>query len=249
MPVCLKCGRPVPVEPPGNLNAICPDCGPAAGSAQAEGEAANGPGGRRLRLRRPAVTFALIGVNVLVYLGMVLGGVSPMQPNSLQLIRWGADFGPLTLTGQWWRLLSSNYVHIGLVHLALNMWCLFDLGFLAENLYGRWTFLALYLCTGVGGSLASLVRNPLTVSAGASGAIFGVAGALISTLHFGDLPLARESLKTSLRSLLLFAGYNLVYGFLKGGIDNGAHLGGLASGPAAAAAPPPETGRAGAGAA
>ncbi len=176
------------------------------------------------------MTFALIGVNALVYLAMVLGGVSPMQPSSLQLIHWGADFGPLTLTGQWWRLLSSNYVHIGLVHLALNMWCLFDLGFLAENLYGRWTFLALYLCTGISGSLASLVRNPLTVSAGASGAIFGVAGALITTLHYGDLPLARHTMKASLRSLLLFAGYNLAYGFLKGGIDNGAHLGGLVSG-------------------
>lgn len=176
------------------------------------------------------MTFALIGVNALVYLAMVLGGVSPTQPNSLQLIRWGADFGPLTLTGQWWRLLSSNYVHIGLLHLALNMWCLFDLGFLAENLYGRWTFLALYLCTGISGSLASLVRNPLTVSAGASGAIFGVAGALITTLYLGDLPLARHTLKTSLGSLLLFAGYNLAYGFFKGGIDNGAHLGGLVSG-------------------
>jgi len=230
----------VPASSSGHLSETCPACDDAhpatatpalsASAAATAAPAAHQPEARRFVLRRPVLTFALIGVNALVFAMMLLGGVPLMQPNSLQLIRWGADFGPLTLTGQWWRLLTSNYVHIGLLHLALNMWCLFDLGFLAENLYGRWTFFAVYLATGLSGSLASLVRNPVGVSAGASGAIFGVAGALITTLYLGDLPLARHTLKLSLRSLLLFAGYNLIYGFVKGGIDNGAHLGGLVSG-------------------
>ncbi len=176
------------------------------------------------------VTLALVGICVLVFVAMVAKGVSWTQPNSEQLVRWGADFGPLTLTGQWWRLLTAMFVHIGIVHLALNMWCLWDLGLLAEHLYGPKTFFALYMISGLAASLVSLGRNPLVVTAGASGAIFGLAGALIATLHFGKLEAPRRALRASLISLLVFAGYNLVYGFLKGGIDNGAHVGGLVSG-------------------
>jgi Flp pilus assembly protein TadD len=116
------------------------------------------------------------------------------------------------------------------VHLALNMWALWNLGMLAEYLYGSKTFLALYLLSGLAASLASLAHNPLGPSAGASGAIFGVAGALIATLYLGKLPTPRSALRTTLVSLVVFAGYSLAYGFVKGGIDNGAHIGGLVSG-------------------
>lgn len=161
---------------------------------------------------------------------MVVKGASVTQPTSDQLLRWGANFGPLTLTGQWWRLLTAMFVHIGLVHLALNMWCLWQLGLLAEYLYGPKTFLALYMMSGLAASIVSLARNPLVVSAGASGAIFGIAGALIATLYLGKLAAPRGAWRTSLISLVAFAGYNLAFGFLARGIDIGAHIGGLVSG-------------------
>ncbi len=176
------------------------------------------------------MTGVLVAINVIWFIAMVAKGASLTQPTTDQLLRWGANFGPLTLTGQWWRLLTAMFVHIGIVHLALNMWCLWDLGLLAEYLYGRRTFLALYLMSGLAASVVSLARNSLVVSAGASGAIFGLAGALIATLYLGRLAAPRGALRTSLISLLAFAGYNLAYGFFKGGIDNGAHIGGLISG-------------------
>jgi rhomboid protease GluP len=176
------------------------------------------------------LTYVLVGINALVFLAMVVKGASVMQPTSDQILRWGANFGPLTLTGQWWRLLTAMFVHIGLVHLALNMWCLWQLGLLAEYLYGPKTFLALYMMSGLAASIVSLARNPLVVSAGASGAIFGIAGALIATLYLGKLAAPRGAWRTSLISLVAFAGYNLAFGFLASGIDIGAHIGGLLSG-------------------
>jgi rhomboid protease GluP len=165
-----------------------------------------------------------------MFIGMVMKGASVTQPTPDQLLRWGANFGAFTLTGQWWRLLTAMFVHIGIVHLALNMWCLWDLGILAEYLYGPKTFLALYLMSGLAASVVSLARNPLVVTAGASGAIFGLAGALIATLYLGKLVAPPGALRISLASLVVFAAYNLAYGFVKGGIDNGAHIGGLISG-------------------
>jgi membrane associated rhomboid family serine protease/Flp pilus assembly protein TadD len=184
-----------------------------------------------LRSRTPVpLTYVLVGINVLVFIAMVVKGASVTQPTADQLLRWGANFGPRTLTGQWWRLLTAMFVHIGLIHLALNMWCLWELGLLAEYLYGRKTFLALYLMSGLAASIVSLARNPLVESAGASGAIFGLAGALIATLFLGKLAAPRAALRISLISLVAFAGYNLAFGFFKSGIDNGAHIGGLISG-------------------
>jgi membrane associated rhomboid family serine protease/Flp pilus assembly protein TadD len=184
-----------------------------------------------LTTRAPvSVTAVLLGINLFMFVAMVLKGAPVMQPNADQLLRWGANFGPLTISGQWWRLLTAMFVHIGIVHLALNMWALWNLGMLAEYLYGPKTFLALYLLSGLAASLVSLAHNPLVPTAGASGAIFGVAGALITTLYLGKLPTPRSALHTTLVSLIVFAGYSLVYGFVKGGIDNGAHIGGLVSG-------------------
>ena len=176
------------------------------------------------------ITAVLVGINVIWFVAMVIKGVSATQPNTDQLLRWGANYGPLTLTGQWWRILTAMFVHIGILHLAINMWCLWDLGLLAEYLYGPRTFLAVYLISGLAGSIVSLVRNPLVTSAGASGAIFGIAGALIATLYLGKLAAPRGTLRSSLVSLIVFAGYSLAYGLLKGGVDNGAHIGGLISG-------------------
>lgn len=160
---------------------------------------------------------------------MVIKGVPVMEPTVDQLKSWGADFGPLTLQGQYWRVITSSFLHIGIIHLLLNMWCLWQLGLMAEIFFGGMVTAGVYVLTGVGAALLSLAWNPLRVSAGASGAIFGITGTLITFLYFGKLGLPREKLKGILNSVLFFAFYNLVYG-LRTGVDNMAHLGGLITG-------------------
>jgi membrane associated rhomboid family serine protease/Flp pilus assembly protein TadD len=179
---------------------------------------------------RISATGALIGLNLAVFTLMVVTGTSLLSPTGGQIVNWGGNYAPLTMGKQWWRVFTSIFVHVGLFHLVVNMWCLYQLGGLAERLYGRWSFLLLYLLTGVAGSIASISRGTTVASAGSSGAIFGLAGALITSLFFGKLPIPRRDLIIALGSLLLFAGYNLAYGFLRGGIDNGAHVGGLICG-------------------
>ncbi len=152
-----------------------------------------------------------------------------MAPTVQQLVRWGANFAPLSLGPQPWRMLISNYVHIGIIHIFFNMWCLWNLGRLAEHIFDRWTYLLVYTASGIAGSLASLWWHPQGIGAGASGAIFGLAGGLIAVLYLGKLPMAKEALKPTLKSLITFAAYNLFFGLVPG-IDNAAHLGGLAAG-------------------
>ena len=160
---------------------------------------------------------------------MVLSGVSPLSPTPVQLVTWGANFAPLSLGSQPWRMLASNYVHIGIIHIFFNMWCLWNLGLLAERIFDRWSYLLVYTASGIAGSLASLWWHPRGIGAGASGAIFGLAGGLIAVLYLGKLPIAKAALKPTLKSLIMFAAYNLFFG-LAPGIDNSAHLGGLAAG-------------------
>jgi len=178
------------------------------------------------------VTQAFFGICVAVFvaMGVATGGVSIMEPTSQQLIEWGANSGPLTLGGEWWRLVTSLFLHVGVMHILFNMWCLWDLGAMCESLYGQWTFAAIYLISGVGGSLASVWWRPVGVSAGASGAIFGLVGALIASYYLGEFSLPRFAVTASLRSLVLFVGYNFVYGAIFGRTDNAAHIGGLITG-------------------
>jgi membrane associated rhomboid family serine protease len=176
-----------------------------------------------------SLTHILVGINVAVFASMTLTGVSFLSPTSAQLLKWGANWGPLSLTTQPWRILTSNYVHIGIIHIGFNMWCLLNLGALAQRIFDRWTYLLIYTATGVAGSIASLAWHPTVIGAGASGAIFGLAGALISALYLGKLPIPKEAIQSTMKSLLLFAAYNLFFG-LSQGIDNAAHIGGLASG-------------------
>jgi Flp pilus assembly protein TadD len=110
------------------------------------------------------------------------------------------------------------------------MWCLWDLGRLSERIFGGWTYLLVYTTCGIAGSLASLWLHPMVVGAGASGAIFGLAGALITALYLGKLPYPGQVLRGMMRSLLTFAGYNLFFGAVVPGIDNSAHIGGLLAG-------------------
>ena len=176
-----------------------------------------------------SVTFLIAGLNCAVFVLMAFSGVSLMDPTRSQLVRWGANWGPLTLSSQPWRILTSNYVHIGIFHILLNMWCLVSLGSLAEGLFDSLTYFSVYTLSGIAGSVASLWWHPSVVGAGASGAIFGLAGVVLAVLYLGKLPMSRETIKPTLKSLLTFVGYNLFFG-LKPGIDNSAHIGGLVTG-------------------
>jgi rhomboid protease GluP len=176
------------------------------------------------------ITTTLVGMNVAVFAAMALTGVSPVEPAQVQLLKWGANWGPLSLGAEPWRMLASNYIHIGIVHILLNMWCLWNLGFLAERVFDPWTYVLIYTVCGLAGSEGSLWWHPLAIGAGASGAIFGLAGALIAALYLGHLPISKQAIQGTLRSLLTFAGYNLFFGAVARGIDNSAHIGGLVAG-------------------
>ncbi len=178
-----------------------------------------------------AVTQAIFGINVAVFFAMALAGVSMVDnPAGQDLIHWGANYGPYTISGQWWRLLTCVFIHGGLLHIAFNMWCLWDLGRLAESVYGHWTFAAVYLTAGLAASLTSLIHNPAVLSVGASGAIFGIAGALIASFYLGEFSLPRAAISGMLRSVVVFVGYNLVFGAVIARTDNAAHVGGLLMG-------------------
>ena len=172
-----------------------------------------------------------VGVNLLVFLAMVGSGLSLMGgPSPQQMTHWGGNFAPLTLGGEPWRLITYMFLHYGLIHFGFNMWCLWDLGNLAESLYGDWTYAFLYIVSGLGGGIASVWWHPGTVSAGASGAIFGITGALIAGLKLGEFALPRNMISGVLRSVVMFAGYNLVFGAISGRTDNACHVGGLVTG-------------------
>ncbi|MGC9292547.1 MAG: rhomboid family intramembrane serine protease [Acidobacteriaceae bacterium] len=182
-------------------------------------------------------TYILVAINVAVYLFMVRGGVSWWAPTAEQILHWGANRGANEiLYGQWWRLLTATFVHVGILHLATNMWCLWNLGLLGEPLLGAFGIFGVYTLTGITGNLLSSAVNPGIVGAGASGAVFGIAGILILLLNGPHLPFPREELRRLRRNVIYFAAINLAIGastlLYSGGIkiDNMAHLGGFLSG-------------------
>jgi len=186
----------------------------------------------RLKATTPSawVSPALVVINVAVFTMMAMAGAGVMTPVPAVHVAWGSNFGPYTTDGQWWRLFTSMFLHFGLIHLLFNMWALWDLGKLAERLYGRYVFLALYILAGIAGSIASLSWNHEVNSAGASGAIFGVLGALLAYMldKRNDVPLT--VMKKHRNASLGFIAYSLLYGFGHAGIDNAAHIGGLVAG-------------------
>jgi len=222
---CTSCGRELPSFSLGPFSTLCRDCQALQNPAPAIPSSTLS----EKQPRKISLTHILVGVNVAVFLVMVSTGVSPISPTQAALAKWGADWGPLSLGSQPWRILTSNYLHIGIIHIGFNMWCLLSLGALAERVFDRWTYLLIYTATGIAGSLASLAWHPDVVGAGASGAIFGLAGALVAALYLGKLPIPKQAVRATLKSLLMFAAYNLFLG-LRSGVDNAAHIGGLASG-------------------
>ncbi|NII82072.1 rhomboid family intramembrane serine protease [Pedobacter sp. SG908] len=169
----------------------------------------------------------LVNLNILIFILMAIGGADIFSPSSEILINWGANFRPLISIGQYWRLITNCFLHIGILHLLFNMYALLYVGVLLEPMLGKSKFIAAYLLTGIGASLASTWWHEQTISAGASGAIFGLYGVFLALLTT-DL-IEKETRKELLTSIGIFVVYNLAYG-MKGGIDNAAHIGGLVSG-------------------
>jgi rhomboid protease GluP len=178
-----------------------------------------------------AVTAALIAANVLVFAAMVFSGVSFTQPTPLDALHWGADYGPLTAgQGQWWRLLTSTFVHFGIIHIAFNMYVLYQIGPFVQLIFGRARYLILYIIAGLAGSLVSLYIHPQAVGAGASGAIFGLYGAVFGFLLRERNTLNPAAVKSIGKSAGIFILYNLAFGAMSRTTDVSAHLGGLVVG-------------------
>jgi rhomboid protease GluP len=172
----------------------------------------------------------LLAANLVVFGAMAIGGVGIFWPTAGAAIAWGANFGPLTVTGEWWRLGSSMFVHFGLIHIGFNMYALRVLGPFLERLYGSVAFTTVYLLAGLGGSLTSVATSPYATSAGASGAIFGLFGALLGFLVAAGASVP-PTVRKRLRGVgLKLAGINLLLGVVIPVVDNAAHTGGLVVG-------------------
>lgn len=176
------------------------------------------------------VTKAIVALNILVFVAMVAAGVSFMAPTGADGIEWGANFGPKTLNGQWWRLLTSLFLHFGIIHLAFNMYILWAIGPLVERFVGNVGYALLYIVSGLAGSMASLWWNPVAISAGASGAVFGVAGATLGMLLLRRDTVPPDVMQMLRKNMTNFVVLNVVLGFAVPRVDMAAHLGGLIGG-------------------
>jgi rhomboid protease GluP len=230
---CVKCGRQLPPLSFGKK--ICQWC--VQYEAAQRGE--EGDDAKQIVLPAPWVrrgessitlTQVFLGANLAIFLAMILASGSIEEFSGELRVHFGANFGPLTLSGDYWRLFTYMFLHGGIMHIAFNMWCLWDLGKLCESLYGRWTFAAVYVITGIGAGVASVGWNPSVLSVGASGAIFGLAGALVASFYLGEFSLPNIAIRGTLRSLLFFVGFNVLLGSVFPGTDNAAHAGGLVTG-------------------
>jgi rhomboid protease GluP len=169
---------------------------------------------------------------VAIYAIMVLSGVEPIIPTTTQLLEWGANNSVrVVLRHEFWRLPASVFIHGGLIHLAVNMWCLYNIGPLVERLFGNLAFAAIYLAAGIGGAIASMATlPPFRVSVGASGAIFGILGALLAFLVLNRHSVPGSVLKPLRSSALSFVIFNTLFGVAVPNIDQAAHMGGLVTG-------------------
>ncbi|WP_090947388.1 rhomboid family intramembrane serine protease [Parageobacillus thermantarcticus] len=171
---------------------------------------------------KPVFTYIFIALQVIVFLLMERSGGST---NPDVLIQYGAKFNPLIQAGEWWRFFTPIFLHIGFLHLLMNTFALYYLGMAVERLYGSWRFFFIYFTAGFFGTLGSFLFTA-SLSAGASGAIFGLFGAL---LYFGTVyrHLFFQTIGTNIISLIVI---NLVFGMMVPGIDNAGHIGGLIGG-------------------
>jgi len=167
-------------------------------------------------------TYILLIINIIIFFMVESAGDSQSVET---LIDFGAKYNPAIIEGEWWRIISSMFLHIGFLHLFMNMLAVYYLGSIVERIFGSARFLFIYFLAGIGGGLASFAFS-MNVSAGASGALFGLFGTL---LYFG-INYRQIFLQTMGRGVMLVIVINVIFGFTVPQIDNAAHLGGLISG-------------------
>jgi len=231
---CSECGRPICYEcmTPAPVGLRCPEhSGKPQGFRKATRpvqRAVTGAGSRRVN----AVTMALIAINVGVYLAELAAGGNASTGTNNWIYEHGALFAsgifapgqaPMGLAhGEWWRLLTAAFLHYGPFHLAINMYSLFFAGTLLEQVIGRWRFLLLYLGSGIAGSAGAILLSPNSVTVGASGAIFGILGALFVLERRGNITTGGQ-----IAGLIVL---NLIFTFAVANISVGGHIGGLIGG-------------------
>lgn len=175
-------------------------------------------------------TVGLVAANALIFAALAWSAGELWHVPGAVLADWGGNYAVQTHGGQPWRLVSSLFLHGGLLHVSLNMLALYQGGQLAERVFTSRRFVGLYLACGVVASVASVWWRPSGLSIGASGAVFGVFGALLGYVLVCHDAIPRETARRLRRGLLIFIGYSLAAGWLIPGIDNAAHVGGLLTG-------------------
>lgn len=174
--------------------------------------------------KKPIITYTIMAICIILFIMMYLLGNG--SEDSFTLINFGANYDLLTKEGEYYRLFTCMFLHIGVMHLICNMYSLYIIGKEVESLFGKWKYLVIYIVSGICGSILSLAFTHNTVSAGASGAIFGLLGALLYFGYYYRTYLG-ATIKSTVVPVIIF---NLVLGFLSSGIDNAAHIGGLVGG-------------------
>ena len=170
--------------------------------------------------KRPIATYVLIALCVIMFI------ISGFGYSTEALLLFGANYGPLVKSGEIYRLITCMFLHGGIIHLGLNMYSLFIIGPTVEDFFGKWKFLLIYFISGISASLLSIGLNNNVISVGASGAIFGLFGALI---YFGYS--YRGYIGALVKSQVIpIVMYNLIMGFFIPGIDMWGHIGGLIGG-------------------
>ena len=176
--------------------------------------------------KQPSITYALIAVNVVLLVAMEVAGGST---DTGVLVDFGAMYGPKIAEGDYWRLFTAMFLHVGFMHLAFNAFGLFIFGRMVEGVFGPYRFALLYVLSGLFGSVTSYLISPDAIAAGASGAVFGIIGVMAAYFAVQRKVLGKVA-QQNLYGLLGLAAINVVFGLLSPGIDNWAHLGGFAAG-------------------
>lgn len=173
--------------------------------------------------KQPIVTYIIMAICIIIFILMELSGGST---NSQTLLKYGANLDVLVKNGEYYRLFTCIFLHVGIMHLLCNMYSLYIIGREVENLFGKIKYIIIFILSGIFGSIMSLAFTHNTISAGASGAIFGLLGAL---LYFGMhyRTYLGEAIKRSIIPIIVV---NLIIGFFAEGIDLAAHIGGLVGG-------------------
>ncbi len=174
--------------------------------------------------KMPVITDILIFICVLVFICMYIFGNGSYDSDTL--IKFGANIDTYTKNGDYYRLITCMFLHIGILHLICNMYSLYIIGNVVENFFGKWKYLIIYFISGISGSILSMAFSHNTILAGASGAIFGLLGALLYFGYYYRAYLGSAGKSTIIQVIFI----NLLIGFMVPGISNAAHIGGLVGG-------------------